>query len=1459
MKGMDVFRGICFSVIAAGVCLAVAACDLLSNKPEIDLERAIDDAVAYANAARLTVEVSYPGDWGRSPQFGTLPSESVRQGFPFTVDFTVSAAYGFAGWRAYRTSDLHGTDQADFEVAARLSAEEALIVSGSADGKTEGQASVTININEAVTLVPWCEDRPRIILAAPPLINSGISYSRGQQIKIWFAAPLNKETVKFGEGFIEINGQTIEESSKPYDDEENTPGVDEKGDLTGQAEGAMRFFKDPVYEGSSNLIIINPADTGSLTGLPPGNIMITVTVGVNVLSPNDNGMTSPVTFYYRTNNQEVKNVYTAENIWAIHQPGKSPSVDKFFYTGADMSRDRRLRKNDLGQYEVTLYFAVAKSNLTEMNDDPTMFKVAELRYANLAGDTVMSPPGERDCTTETETMEDQNGSAGYIYRQNSNNGVNVTYHQITYKWTSDPQPGIIRLIVLPYRDTGTPDDFSDEGDFGPETWERAYADGRFVAVVLDNEPPSGNAVINATGSAGQAASAGGLTQYNYGKNNKLLSFTANFSGVADNGGFGIGLNRASLDKPWTMDNAADLEWQYQITDDGETAYPLDTSLDAVTPTGDAVWKAVNVDPALNAVTGLDLSNVISSTNKVRDLNLRYRDAVGNVSGWFTGARIYYYEDNLSAVKDWDAAYNPDANTITVNWKNPTTDFERAEAFYTVEGSGGASLTVENAKAGGGTASAVITGVPRQDVSGVQNGTPVTGGRRYDITVRVHSVTSQLDTSFKIWNFGTPGVTDSGMWVSNTYPAEEIGTQTELAEMKTGDANANKKYVLVNDIPLTGTWSPKGISLATAFKGKFYGNGHTISGFKPAVATYTGLFGYTSGAEIRDLKVTVASTNVLSGSIGYMGAVAGFADSSKLLNLIVEVPSGCVLGFSTTYSYGKSVGGIVGYLENSTIDNCRAEGAGTLRVASETSSSFMMTAGGIASFIHASSGIRDCSAVLAVEVTSGGSMAGPLYGGGIAGGFNTTGSVLGYAISRCRASGDVTVTANTSSTIYVGGAAGNCENPSLIDNITASGTVTMNKGASGGYNYCGGIIGNNDSTSIENCEFNGRIVIPDTFGASTTTYVGGIAGYYRTTSEISPTVSNSIARGTLLIQSRGDGQMNIGGVFGYIVGASGCPVKAENCLYENGDITALRTLGSGIFSVGGFAGSIGSYSSFTNCRSLAGSVSAHSTRTINIGGFAGGLNGSTIEGCYALTDVFSTGSAAQYTGGLVGSATNSAVISRCYAAGSVQATSTDGTENFYTGGLVGNGANPTIRDSYTLGNVLADKTAGAGWVHAGGLAGVPTGNGAIIERCFSAGTVTARSNGTGTLYAGGIVAQTSNGTPTLQNCAALGASVTAKGSGTRNIGRVYGVAVGTPSGNYAADTMLIFSDNNYNAPYPGVAALSPTPATGNKHGADVTDSGLRGGTFWDGLGFSAGWDFSRVYSKRHPALVGLGGQ
>ncbi|MDR1315832.1 MAG: hypothetical protein LBK13_03065, partial [Spirochaetales bacterium] len=71
-----------------------SGCDLL-NAPEIDIGDHIDEAVAWANATRLTVRVEYPADWGSSnPAQGTItPARDIRRGFPFDLEFNPGGIY----------------------------------------------------------------------------------------------------------------------------------------------------------------------------------------------------------------------------------------------------------------------------------------------------------------------------------------------------------------------------------------------------------------------------------------------------------------------------------------------------------------------------------------------------------------------------------------------------------------------------------------------------------------------------------------------------------------------------------------------------------------------------------------------------------------------------------------------------------------------------------------------------------------------------------------------------------------------------------------------------------------------------------------------------------------------------------------------------------------------------------------------------------------------------------------------------------------------------------------------------------------------------------------------------------------------------------------------------------------------------------------------------------------------
>jgi len=112
------------------------------------------------------------------------------------------------------------------------------------------------------------------------------------------------------------------------------------------------------------------------------------------------------------------------------------------------------------------------------------------------------------------------------------------------------------------------------------------------------------------------------------------------------------------------------------------------------------------------------------------------------------------------------------------------------------------------------------------------------------------------------------------------------------------------YVLACDVDLskyTGELTQKciGPEAATAFKGIFEGNGHTISGINITNTAKTGFFGYLSGATIRNLTLdgTVSSTTA------YTGMLAGVANGLTTIENCTA--KGSVSGT-------QQVGGFIGF-------------------------------------------------------------------------------------------------------------------------------------------------------------------------------------------------------------------------------------------------------------------------------------------------------------------------------------------------------------------------------------------------------------------------------------------------------------------------------------------------------------------------------------------------------------------
>ncbi len=160
---------------------------------------------------------------------------------------------------------------------------------------------------------------------------------------------------------------------------------------------------------------------------------------------------------------------------------------------------------------------------------------------------------------------------------------------------------------------------------------------------------------------------------------------------------------------------------------------------------------------------------------------------------------------------------------------------------------------------------------------------------------------------------------------------------------------------------------------------------------------------------------------------------------------------------------------------------------------------------------------------------------------------------------------------------------------------------------------------------------------------------------------------------------------------------------ENCHVLGGSVT-------GVNAVGGVVGTL----YYAEIRSSSSAANITATQT-GIGGLVGAMYGSTglVEDCWASGNVSSSNS---YVGGLVGDASNEAVIRNSYATGKVT-----GWE--FVGGLVGLAQRKCVIEyCYSSSDVssvmLAGKTSAT---RAGGLLGEAENS--TVQYCYAAGNVT----------------------------------------------------------------------------------------------------------------------------------------
>ena len=306
---------------------------------------------------------------------------------------------------------------------------------------------------------------------------------------------------------------------------------------------------------------------------------------------------------------------------------------------------------------------------------------------------------------------------------------------------------------------------------------------------------------------------------------------------------------------------------------------------------------------------------------------------------------------------------------------------------------------------------------------------------------------------------------------------EIYTLSDLMAIDDSAANLSRDYILMNDINIgseeTGSFSFSPIGTAASpFRGKFNGNGHTISNitFSNPAMNYVGLFGYAEHAEFSNI---ILKDIDMTGREG-VGSLLGRGGTVTIRSCSVD--NSIVRG-------GNDVGSLIGSLmQTSSVFNSYATG----------------TANGstnVGGFVGGMSGLSSVSGSYATGNTTG---AGNNVGGFV-GGMSGTSSV-----STSYATGDSKGVGNN-----IGGFVGGMDSIAVISGCYATGNTT------GDSNYVGGFVGGmSDGSSVFKSYATGN---SKGIGNNIGGFVGGMDSL--------TSISESYATGTA------KGSTNVGGFVG----------------------------------------------------------------------------------------------------------------------------------------------------------------------------------------------------------------------------------------------------------------------------------------------------------------------------------------
>ena len=239
------------------------------------------------------------------------------------------------------------------------------------------------------------------------------------------------------------------------------------------------------------------------------------------------------------------------------------------------------------------------------------------------------------------------------------------------------------------------------------------------------------------------------------------------------------------------------------------------------------------------------------------------------------------------------------------------------------------------------------------------------------------------------------ITSEKFTTSKSGDSEETSIAINTVEEFNAIGNdPSAHYKLNADLDFSGVTLATGLSTTKRFQGTFDGGNHTISNVKLTSETNIGLFNYTEGATIKNLKLDTVNGDYSSGrSTSNIGALIGTAEKTKVSNVTVNNVNITIQGNS---SAELNVGGVVGEEVQSTFEDTKAT---NVNIAFPQRARFKISVG---LFIGAASGESVGTTkigeknipTLANKCSSAGAINGVLYYSGSSEGYANFGGFIG---------------------------------------------------------------------------------------------------------------------------------------------------------------------------------------------------------------------------------------------------------------------------------------------------------------------------------------------------------------------------------------------------------------------------------------------------------------------------------